>query len=81
MTAASRSLATALFGGALASGLLRPSYTTTRDMTARGTRGSLRRTLASTAAIAVGALWPLVHFFWLFALCDGPSERPDGAKI
>jgi hypothetical protein len=22
-----------------------------------------------------------VHFLWLFALCDEPSERGDGAKI
>src|SRR5208282_2579547 len=51
-----------------------------RDARARGTRGSLRRTLASTAAIAVGAPWPLVHFLWLLAVCDEPSERGDGAK-
>ena len=33
MTTASRSLATALWGARFASGLLRPSYTTSRDTT------------------------------------------------
>ena len=36
MTAASRSLATALWGARFASGLLPPSYTTTRDTTGLG---------------------------------------------
>lgn len=36
MTAARRSLATALSGGALASGSLPPSYTTSWDVTAAG---------------------------------------------
>ena len=45
MTAASRSLATALWGARFASGLLRGSYTTNRDTTKRsGSSASVRRT-------------------------------------
>jgi SRSO17 transposase len=45
MTAASRSLATALWGARFASGLLLGSYTTNRDTTKRsGSSASVRRT-------------------------------------
>ena len=41
MAAASRSLATALWGARFASGLLQPSYTTNRDTTASACQCSL----------------------------------------
>ena len=51
-----------------------------RRKDARNAR-TLRQTLTSTAAIAVGAPLSSRSFPLAFALCDEPSERGDGAKI
>ena len=60
MTTASRSLATALWRARFASGLLRPSYTTTRDTTFPASFGHWGGRFSLIVPCANGAIDPII---------------------